>query len=239
MTEEAESPSLKFDVPDISSETRLQDESVPTQGVDDPLARSTALSPSLHSSVEAALEQTSESVPVLSVPSVTPAAPWVGGTRLSALSLFFAVAITGVAADQLTKWWALRALPLGDLNPPSILGGWVSLRLTFNSGAAFSLGSKATVLFASFSVAVAVALIVYVIVRKGSTLIELLVLGSLLAGICGNLVDRLFREPSPMRGLVVDFISVRYFAIFNVADIFITCSAVGLVLLAWRSERAS
>jgi signal peptidase II len=160
-----------------------------------------------------------------------------GRHRGSQLALFFSLAVAGVAADQLSKWWAIRALELGDTDPPSILGGWVSLRLTFNSGAAFSLGSRATVLFASFSAVMAVALVVYVLVRKMRPLAETLLLAALLAGICGNLVDRLFREPGPMRGLVVDFISVRYFAIFNVADIFITCSAIGLVILAWRMEQ--
>ena len=55
---------------------------------------------------------------------------------------------------------------------------------------------------------------------------------SLLAGITGNLADRLFREPGPFRGHVVDFIQLPYFAIFNVADMFITAAAV---LVIWLS----
>jgi len=51
-------------------------------------------------------------------------------------------------------------------------------------------------------------------------------IGCLLAGIAGNLTDRLFREPAPFHGHVVDFIQVRNFAIFNVADMFITAAAV-------------
>ena len=51
-------------------------------------------------------------------------------------------------------------------------------------------------------------------------------------GITGNLADRLFREPAPFHGHVIDFIQLPYFAIFNVADIFITGAAV---LVIWLS----
>ena len=42
--------------------------------------------------------------------------------------------------------------------------------------------------------------------------------GLLLAGILGNLTDRLIRPPGFMRGHVVDFLQLPNFAIFNVAD---------------------
>ena len=54
--------------------------------------------------------------------------------------------------------------------------------------------------------------------------------GFLLAGVTGNLADRLFREPGPFHGHVVDFIQLPSFAIFNVADMFITAAAV---LIVW------
>lgn len=56
--------------------------------------------------------------------------------------------------------------------------------------------------------------------------------GFLLAGILGNLTDRLFREPGPFRGHVIDFIQLPYFAIFNVADMCITVLAV---LIIWST----
>ena len=59
---------------------------------------------------------------------------------------------------------------------------------------------------------------------------SLIACGMLIAGICGNLTDRIFRAPGPLRGHVVDFISLPHFAVFNVADIFITCTAVLIVL---------
>ena len=56
--------------------------------------------------------------------------------------------------------------------------------------------------------------------------------GMVLAGISGNLVDRIWRTPGPLRGHVVDFISLPHFAIFNVADVFITVTAVLAVVMS-------
>ena len=56
-------------------------------------------------------------------------------------------------------------------------------------------------------------------------------LGLILAGALGNLVDRVVRSPGFGRGAVVDFIDVKYFATFNIADSCITCGAVLAVLL--------
>lgn len=55
--------------------------------------------------------------------------------------------------------------------------------------------------------------------------------GLLLAGITGNLTDRLVREPGPLHGHVIDFLQVPYFAIFNVADICITFAAIAIIWL--------
>jgi len=57
-------------------------------------------------------------------------------------------------------------------------------------------------------------------------------LGLLCAGVTGNLMDRLFRSPAVLRGHVVDFIQLPYFAIFNVADMCITASAVLIIVLS-------
>ena len=60
--------------------------------------------------------------------------------------------------------------------------------------------------------------------------------GCLLAGIVGNLIDRLFREPGPFRGHVIDFLQVPHFAIFNVADIFITVAAAMVIWLSMITQ---
>lgn len=50
-----------------------------------------------------------------------------------------------------------------------------------------------------------------------------------MAGIAGNLTDRLFRAPGVLRGHVVDLFALPHFAVFNVADMFITATAVLVV----------
>ena len=80
---------------------------------------------------------------------------------------------------------------------------------------------------------------VFVALRKVRTLPQGLAVGLLMAGISGNLHDRLFRAPGPLLGHVVDFIQLPHFAIFNVADICITSAAVLIILLSLRSPPAT
>jgi signal peptidase II len=56
-----------------------------------------------------------------------------------------------------------------------------------------------------------------------------------LGGALGNLVDRFVRAPGFLRGHVIDFVSVGWWPVFNVAD---SCVSIGAVLLIVRSLRA-
>jgi len=140
-----------------------------------------------------------------------------------------AIAVGGLALDQVTK--ALAERHLDPLNPPSCLGGFLKLQLIHNSGAAFSMGSGATMAISIFAVIALTAVLVWVMpgARHRWSLISC---GMVLAGISGNLVDRIWRAPGPLRGHVVDFISLPHFAIFNVADVFITVTAVLAVVMS-------
>jgi len=61
-----------------------------------------------------------------------------------------------------------------------------------------------------------------------------LALGCLAGGALGNLVDRIFRAPGPGRGEVVDWIQLPNYPVFNLADSFVVCAAVAIVVLSWR-----
>lgn len=137
--------------------------------------------------------------------------------------LLVAVALGGYFLDRATKIWAVRTLDPSD--PPSYLGGFLKLRLIFNPGAAFSLGSNITIVFGLLAIGVLVGLLVWVVPRVRGWWPNL-ACGLLLAGISGNLTDRLTRPPGVLRGEVIDFIALPHFAIFNVADICITAAAV-------------
>jgi signal peptidase II len=63
-------------------------------------------------------------------------------------------------------------------------------------------------------------------------------LGLLLGGAAGNLGDRLFRAPGPLRGSVVDWLNLPHFPwTFNLADAAITCAAVLICILALSGVR--
>ncbi len=147
-------------------------------------------------------------------------------TPLSLLLIVAGIAVPGAILDQVTKHLAVTRL---DPNHPvALLGGMLSLRLLRNPGAAFSMGTSATV---GLSVLAIVAFfgVVLVAVPRLQRRSSAVAAGMALAGIVGNLTDRLFREPGPMRGHVIDFFSVPHFAVFNVADIFITSTAILLL----------
>ena len=59
-------------------------------------------------------------------------------------------------------------------------------------------------------------------------------LGLLLAGVAGNLADRLLRDPGPFRGHVVDFLALPRWPVFNVADMCINVAGALVVVLLLR-----
>jgi signal peptidase II len=146
------------------------------------------------------------------------------------LPLLTAAAV--VAADQLTKWWAVSSLPG---NPIELIPGVLFLRYWTNSGAAFGLLRGAGSFIALGAIA-AVGLIV-LIVRELPGRLEALAMGLVLGGALGNLGDRLFRGPGLLDGRVVDFVDFRYFPAFNVADSAITVGAALALLAAFVLSR--
>ena len=151
------------------------------------------------------------------------------------LAVLAGTAVGIVLVDQVTKAWAVAYLqpriesgegPIYPIDP--------LLRLTYveNTGAAWGMGAGYTWIFTIVAVVVGV-----VIVRFARTITSrawALALGGLLGGLLGNLIDRITRPPGPGLGSVVDFIGLPNFPVFNVADIAITCSAVVIIILAWR-----
>ncbi|MGE3621659.1 MAG: signal peptidase II [Acidimicrobiia bacterium] len=147
-------------------------------------------------------------------------------------STFVGVATAVVLADQATKHWALAALADG---PVDLIGSW-RLNLTFNDGSAFGLGAGRAGLVAAVAVLVSVA-----VVWAGWRAADrgwAAAFGVVLGGAVGNLVDRALRDGDGfMGGRVVDFVDLRWWPIFNVADVAICVGAAALVLLSWRAER--
>ena len=149
--------------------------------------------------------------------------------------LLLAIAAAVLAVDVATKLTVVATIAPGE--DIRVLGGLLYLTQLRNVGAAFSFAEGATLLFSLVAVAVAV-----VIVRTARRLYSTgwaVVLGLVLGGAVGNLLDRIFRDPGFLRGGVVDFLSVfapdgRAFPVFNVADSAIVCGGILGALLALR-----
>lgn len=144
--------------------------------------------------------------------------------HLVVLTLGLAAAV--LAADQLTKVWALGSLSEGERVP--LLGDLLGLTLLFNPGAALGIASGMTVVLTLAAVGVAVV-ILRVAGRLGSRGWAV-GLGLLLGGALGNLGDRLFRAPGVGRGHVVDFIAYADWFVGNVADVAIVVAG-GLIVV--------
>jgi signal peptidase II len=147
-------------------------------------------------------------------------------TRLSNRQLAVVVGIVVAAIDQITKTWAVNAL--AD-TPIVVIPNVLDFRLTFNTGASFSLFSNQGPILAV--VAIGVIVMIMVVLGDASRRIEAVALGLVLGGSLGNLIDRVFRGDGWFDGGVVDFIDVQVFT-NNVADIALF---VGVALLLFAA----
>ena len=141
-----------------------------------------------------------------------------------------AVAAAVVAADQVTKSWAVHRLGQGSIHVV-----WkLDFVLSYNTGSAFGLVQGWAPVLAALAVVVVVVLLASV--RGVRSWAMTLALGLVVGGAVGNLSDRLFRGH---QGGVVDFVALHFWPTFNVAD---SCIVVGVALAAlslWRDPRAA
>ncbi|MFV2067948.1 MAG: signal peptidase II [Pirellulales bacterium] len=165
-------------------------------------------------------------------------------------ALFFTVVVVGLAVDLLTKHWVFHWLGM----PPTSHVYWVwseyiGFQTSLNEGALFGLGQGKVFFFALFSIAVAIAIPVWLFYAgAGSDLLLCFTLALITAGIFGNLYDRLglhdlqwpagARQGQPVFA-VRDFILFQLshhlrWPNFNVADSMLVC---GSGLLLWRGIR--
>ena len=150
-------------------------------------------------------------------------------------SLFWKLAYLVIAAgafliDQTTKAWVARYLRLGD--EKTVIAGFLKFIYAVNPGVAFSMldeQGEAGRWGLSVVAGAAAVLVLYFFWRTPRTDDRILgALALLLAGIAGNLADRL------RLGFVIDFIDVQFgnwhYPTFNVADMCI-CIGAGLLLV--------
>jgi signal peptidase II len=149
------------------------------------------------------------------------------------LRLILLLCIAGVvlAADVISKLIVVAKLVEGG-KTVEIIPSVLDLELTRNPGAAFGFAAGATVIFT----VVAAGVVVFIVraARKLGSVGWAWALGLLLGGALGNLGDRVFRAPGPLRGHVVDWIHLHHWPIFNIADSGVVVGGLLAVLLSMR-----
>ena len=152
--------------------------------------------------------------------------------RVRRLALFALVAAAAVVLDQLSKLAARDLLVPGE--PVTLIPGVMDLSLIYNTGAAFSMGEGAGPLFVLVAAVMCVAGVYVAWRRTDVPLSLLLTLAAVVGGGIGNAIDRV------ALGAVTDFFATTFmdFAIFNVADIFVTCGVPVALVLWWRWDLA-
>jgi signal peptidase II len=143
--------------------------------------------------------------------------------------LLLGVAAAVLAADQLTKWWAIETL---DTRTIDIV--WtLRLNLVINYGSAFSVGRGRGAVISLLALAV-----VAVLLRSGRYATSpgtAVAIGLVAGGALGNLIDRAFRAGDGfLGGGVVDFIDLQWWPVFNLADAAIVVGALLLFGTQWR-----
>jgi signal peptidase II len=141
------------------------------------------------------------------------------------------IAVTVLAADQVSKSLVLAAHPAGDVGP-----GWVTVRLVRNTGASGGLASGYPILVTLAALAITALAAGFALRARGR--VVAVALAAVLGGAVGNLSDRLFRAPGFGRGGVVDWIHFGgRGGSMDVADIAIQLGVICAIIAIVVGER--
>ncbi len=140
--------------------------------------------------------------------------------------IIFSTALIVVLIDQLTKFLIRQNFELNQ--SIAVIKNFLHLTYVTNTGSAFGL-FKGFNLFFIFFYIVAILIILYLFkdIKENEKSIQAFA-GLLLGGTTGNLIDRFFF------GAVIDFVDLRIWPVFNLADSAITISVIALIILLWK-----
>jgi len=136
------------------------------------------------------------------------------------LIIFITIALFTVLLDQLTKFYIASKMPEWKL-------GFLLIHFVDNTGAGFGILKGQMAILAIISAVVAMG-VIYFYHKIPKEKITQALFGLFLGGVTGNLIDRILRQ------YVVDFIDVGFWPVFNIADMAISVSVIGLVLYFWK-----
>jgi len=169
-----------------------------------------------------------------------------------AICLFVTIALAGLAADLYTKHWAFQTLEMpgqGAINIYWIVPNVFGFQTVLNPGALFGLGAGWTTALSALSLIFLAGIIAYVVLWAWRSLFLTVILGMIVAGVCGNLYDRLgwhgLIDPTgqpiyAVRDWILCMICTFPWPNFNIADSLLVCSVILLLLHGWlqRNEQS-
>ena len=131
----------------------------------------------------------------------------------------------GILLDQITKWLAVIFLK-GNPSVPSFVEWFMQFTYVENRGAAWGMFADQRWVFITISTVAIIGVLLYIYLKRPKDKLLMASLALIIAGGIGNMIDRL------RLGYVIDMIEVEFinFPVFNVADCFITCGCVLLIL---------
>ncbi|MBI4440181.1 signal peptidase II [Candidatus Woesearchaeota archaeon] len=136
----------------------------------------------------------------------------------------FAIAASVLLLDQISKIIVLKFIGIG--NEVNIFS-WMSLNVSLNNGIILGLFRGANLLFAFITLIVLGIALFYIDRLEPYYLIPA---GLILGGGIGNLIDRIFHSA------VVDFIDLRVWPVFNIADSAISIGVIASLYLLWKYD---
>lgn len=144
--------------------------------------------------------------------------------------MYYLIIVGVFAVDRITKIAVTAAMsPHESIN---VISGLFSITYIRNTGAAFSIFSSHTGMLAAVTAVLAVAGLVFIAKKRDGNRLMLVSVAMIIGGGIGNLFDRM------VHGYVVDMFDLRWFAVFNAADVFVVtgCILLCIYVLFWDKD---
>ncbi|MCR4962261.1 MAG: signal peptidase II [Firmicutes bacterium] len=142
--------------------------------------------------------------------------------------MFWLIVLFCIGLDQLTKYLVVSHMTLGQSIP--VIPNVLHITYVLNEGASFSMlqGQKWLFLVITLAVLIAICCLLRKIPKEEKWLRWSMAV--FVGGMLGNFIDRL------RQGAVIDFIDIRVFPIWNVADSLLVLSVIAIAILVLRTE---
>ncbi|MFH1413004.1 MAG: signal peptidase II [bacterium] len=140
---------------------------------------------------------------------------------LSLIAIFF------ITID---RWF--KAVAINFLNEQTLGTSWFKLNLNFNQNIAFSLPLQGIILNALIIILIIILITAYLHLRSKNYYLKSGWLLIIIFGSISNMFDRI------KYGAVIDYLDLKYFTVFNIADVMIVVGALSLICLELKKPKS-